>query len=975
MGTARRFAHLCLCIAAVASAEDFQGKRIAQVRFQPPRQPLPLAQLQEIVRLNAHTPLSPADVRRTIKSLYATGRYSDIAVDAEPAAGGEVELIIRTVDQWFVGPVEVKGKVKAPPNQGQLANATRLDLGQRYEENSLQRAVASIESLLKRNGLYHASVESQVTRDDAHQQVMLTFVVNSGKRARLDKPTITGQPVMAEDKVAAAAKYKGWFRWKFATAENTQTGLRNIEKKYESKDRLAASVSFAGRDYDEARNRVKPKIEVNGGPQVKITAEGAKVSHGKLKKYVPVFDQGTINRDLLVQGARNLRDYFQTNGYFEVDVNFRTDTPGADQERIVYVINPGTRHKLVNVEVQGNKYFSTAAIRERMFLQPAGFLYLRHGRYSEGFSRRDDDAVTALYKANGFRDVEVDIRTVDNFKGKNGAVGAVVHIKEGPQYFVSQLRIAGVRQFKLEDITPKLASGEGQPFSESNVGLDREFLVTYYQSHGFPDMVFDWKMAPAADAHQVKVEYIVTEGERRYVRDLLLSGMHTTRRRLVNPILSLKPGEPISWSEMGRMQQGLYNLGVFDKVDMAIQNPQGVTPDKYVLYHLQEGHRYSLAVGVGAEVARFGGNQQDIANSGGATGFAPRGSLEISRLNMWGLGHSLTLKTSYSTLDRRGSLNYYAPRYRNVDGRNLSLTALYDDERDVLTFSARRYEASGQVSQKFSKATHGLFRFTYRVARVDQSTLKIEPLLIPLLAQPDHTGLLSGSIIQDRRDDPTNAHKGIYNTVDFGLSDRIFGSRVNFTRFLGRNSYYRTIAPHLVLASNTQFGWIGLFGLAPNADRGSALPLPERFFGGGGTSLRAFPENQAGPRDTTTGFPIGGNALLFHATEIRFPLLGDNIDGVLFHDLGNIYSSLGKISFRFRQRDLTDFNYIVHAAGFGVRYRTPVGPIRVDVAYTLNPPAYMGLQGTYQDLLFGTAQRVRQQVSHFQFFFSIGQAF
>jgi outer membrane protein assembly factor BamA len=347
----------------------------------------------------------------------------------------------------------------------------------------------------------------------------------------------------------------------------------------------------------------------------------------------------------------------------------------------------------------------------------------------------------------------------------------------------------------------------------------------------------------------------------------------------------------------------------------------------------------------------------------------------VSRLNLWGLGHSLNLKTSYSTLDRRVSLNYYAPRYRNVEGRNISVTGLYDDERDVLTFTAKKYEASAQISQKFSKATNGLLRFTYRVANVNASTLKIQPLLIPLLSQPDHTGMLSASLIQDRRDDPTNAHRGIYNTIDLGLSHSTFGSTRDFVRLLARNSYYHRVGQHFVLASNTQLGWIPLFSLPSDILRDVALPLPERFFGGGGTSLRAFPENQAGPRDALTGFPIGGNALLFHSTELRFPLIGNNIDGVLFHDLGNIFSTLGKVSFSFHQPSLTDFNYTVHAVGFGVRYRTPLGPIRVDLAYTLNPPTFNGLQGNYQDLLFGTAPTVRQSTGHFQFFFSIGQAF
>jgi len=983
MGSSRRFrAPLCALVllspvasGAVVNPEEYRGRPISQIRFEPATQPLPAEQLRKILPIDAKMPLDPTKIRAAIKALYATGRFSDVAIEAQPATGGGVTVLIRTVDQWFIGPVEVHGKVKAPPNRGQLASATRLELGQPYEEDSLQKAVSSIENLLKRNGLYHANVDSQVTRDDQHQQVALTFIVDSGKRSRLETPEITGNPGMPVDKVAAATKYKGWFRWKLATSENVQAGERNVEKKYEKQDRLTAAVILKGREYDAENDRVKPKLEVNGGPKVKITAEGAKVSKGKLKKYVPVFDQGTVNRDLLVLGARNLRDYFQSNGYFEVTVDFHNENQGPDLEKIVYTVTPGTRHKLVHVDIKGNRYFQTDALRERMFLQPAGFLYLRHGRYSEGFAKSDENAISALYKANGFRDVQVDIRTIDNYKGKKNAVGAEVTVTEGPQYFVDSFKITGINEQDAAALAGRLASVSGQPFSEANVGVDRDYLLSHYQSIGYPDIIFDWKMTDAAEPHHVNVEYIIDEGERRYVRDLLLSGMHITRQRLVRPLIDMKSGDPLSWTEMGRMQQGLYNLGVFDKVDMAIQNPGGTEPDKYVVYHLQEGHRYSIAVGAGAEFARFGGSQTSLNNPGGATGFAPRGSFDISRLNLWGLGHTLSLKTAYSTLDRRASLTYYAPRYKNVEGRNITVTGLYDDERDVLTFSARRYQSSAQLSQKISKATQALFRFSYTVATVNSGTLKIEPLLIPLLSQPDHTGMLSASLIQDRRDDPLNAHRGIYNTLDFGVSDRVFGSTRNFTRFLGRNSYYHRLGQHFVLASNTEFGWIAQFAIPNGVERAQAIPLPERFFGGGSTSMRGFPDNQAGPRDLVTGFPIGGNALLFHSTEFRFPLIGNNIDGVFFHDMGNVYSSLGNISFSYHQSDITNFDYMVHAAGFGIRYRTPLGPIRVDLAYSLNPPTFNGLKGSYQDLLFGTAPAVRQSVSHFQFFFSIGQAF
>jgi outer membrane protein assembly factor BamA len=203
-------------------------------------------------------------------------------------------------------------------------------------------------------------------------------------------------------------------------------------------------------------------------------------------------------------------------------------------------------------------------------------------------------------------------------------------------------------------------------------------------------------------------------------------------------------------------------------------------------------------------------------------------------------------------------------------------------------------------------------------------------------------------------------------------------------RFLVRNATYHQLSRRLVLARSTQLGDIRVFGY--RGDPQEAIPLPERFFGGGGASQRGFPELQAGPRDTSTGFPLGGGAQLFNQTELRFPLVGEDIGGVLFHDMGNVYSSLGNLSFRVTQRNLQDFDYMTHAAGFGVRYRTPVGPVRVDLAYSINPPYFYGFKGTPQDLVNaglnpcspppGVPNRCAvQNVSHFQFFFSIGQTF
>jgi outer membrane protein assembly factor BamA len=421
-------------------------------------------------------------------------------------------------------------------------------------------------------------------------------------------------------------------------------------------------------------------------------------------------------------------------------------------------------------------------------------------------------------------------------------------------------------------------------------------------------------------------------------------------------------------------QQNLYNLGVFQRVGMAIQNPAGETERKYLLYDLQEADRYRVAIGGGAEIARIGGGPTTgLQNPGGAAGFSPRVSLDIARLNLWGLAHRGILVARASTLEQLGSLSYFWPQFRGATSRDVTFTALADRAINVNTFTSRRLEASAQLAQKLTKSSTVLGSFSFR--RVGVSDLKINPLLVPLLAQPVRVGILSGAYLFDRRDNPIDATKGMFNTLDAGVSSRIFGSQRSFTRLLATNSTYHRFGKNLVFARRIEFGWLAPFAVQPGIPDDQAIPLPERFYAGGANSHRGFPENQSGPRDLVTGFPIGGNAALIHNAELRFPLLGNNIGGVLFHDMGNTYSTIQAISFRVHQRNLEDFNYMVHAVGFGIRYRTPVGPFRADFAYSINSPRFFGLKGTTQELLEGTAQSVTQRISRFQFFISIGQAF
>jgi outer membrane protein assembly complex protein YaeT len=987
----------CLAIAADALGQvsQFEGKRIAAIEYVP-RQNLDPADLARVQTLRVGNPLHASEVGEAIDRFFATGRYDDIAVEGRVSGDGVIVRFI-TEPAFFVGGVTVEGSVPQPPNRGQVSSAAQFVLGAGFRDEDLPPAIDSISRLMKANGLYEAKVTSEVEKDNDAQQVFITLTVKPGKRAKYSRPVIQGQSKLSPSTVLRAT---GWRipvlnLWRQVTEARTRQGVQSVQKRLENQDRLTAKVQLKDLEYDAQHRRVTPAIEINEGPKVKVTAVEAKVSRRVLKRYVPVFQQRDVYDDLLVEGKRNLQDYFQSQGYYDVTVDYRVQPVKDDVQTIEYVIAKGDPYKLVRLAITGNSYFNTDAIRERMFMSPAA-LNLRHGRYSEAFRRRDEENIRNLYQANGFRDAKVTSTVVRDYQGKNGRVAVTVNIAEGPQWLVDNLTVNGVAEQTVKALLPRLASAAGQPFAEVNLAADRELVLTQYYTDGFPAASFKAEWRPASAPNHVEVMYTVVEGTRQFVREVVSTGLSTTRQSLVDRNITLKPGDPLSPIREIEIQKRFYDLGIFSRVDTAIQNPDGDEDHKYVLYDFQEANRYTLNIGFGAQVARFGqpsGN--DVTAAAGSTGFSPQITADLSRLNFLGLGHTVSLRGMYSTIEKRASLSYLQPRFLGVEGRTLTYTLFYDNTLNVRTFASKREEASVQLSQRFSKSLTGFLRVAYR--RVSVGNVVIPVLLVPQLLQPVRLGIVSANFAQDRRDNAADPHRGIYNTADIGIAAKFLGSQRSFGRVLLRNATYYQLTKSLVFARQTGFGVIVPFAAPAGLTEEESVPLPERFFGGGADSLRAFPYNQAGPRDigaplvpggpssAPTGFPLGGNALFFNNLELRFPLIGENIQGVFFHDMGNVFSKLSNMSFRSSQRDLTDFDYTVHAFGFGVRYKTLVGPIRGDLAYSVNPPSFNGFNGTPEQLLqcnpnmpnpsLPYCTPSRQSVGHIQFFFSIGQTF
>ncbi len=951
------------------------GRRVHEIKFRGAPSVLDPQRLLALIPQKVNEPLDKRKLRDSMQALYATGRFQDIEVATEPAPQGEISVVFIAKQNQFVGPMGLIGAPRGGPTDHQLLNATKLQLGELLTDERLKEAISGIRRVLEDNGYYRATITPQLTPHGNTQEVAVAFQVEADRQAHIGDVRITGNPGYTEEQVEEIAKLHGGDP---ATLQGVTRALQRLRKKYQKQNRLEAQVALVSRVYRPESNAVDYTMDIQRGPLVAIHVEGARLSPGIVKKNVPVYEENAVDDDLLNEGRRNLRDYMQTQGYFEAQVSVvRKQEAGSDQTDIIYDIDKRARHKVVAIAIDGNKYFSDELVRDRMQIQPAGWL-LTQGLFSQSMLNRDVEAIQDLYHANGFQQVQVQPEIVDDYERKKGQMRVVLHINEGLQTRVQDLSILGNTTFASDELGTLLANVPGQPFSESNMAADHDALVNFYFNRGFPDVAVNYSAkAVAGEPARMDVTYTITEGARVYVNQVLVSGLHFTRPYVVKQQIVPRSGDPLSQADLLTTQSRLYDLGIFNAVDVAVQNPDGKEPYKDVLLNLTEARRYTFDYGLGFEVQT--GSAPSGTTPQGRTGASPRVSFDVNRLNFRGRDDTIFFKSHFGRLQQRALLGYEVPHWLNRDDLKLTFNTFYDNTRDVLTFTSQRVEGSVQVEQRWSKATTLLYRMAYRNVRVDASTLAIDPNLIPLYSRPVRVGMPSFTFIRDTRDDPVDSRKGNYFVFDTGVAAHQFGSQTNFARFLVQHSEYHAFGykGRYVLAHSTQLGIEQPWGT------NAIIPLPERFFAGGGNALRAFALNEAGPRDQETGYQLGGEAMFINSVELRFPpiplpFLGKDLSPVMFHDMGNVFASTGDVFpslFRWSQPDKENcrnllpnvtcsFNYMAHAVGMGIRYRTPIGPVRFDLGYNLNPPT------------FPIREQSRFETLHpVNFFFSIGQTF
>jgi outer membrane protein assembly complex protein YaeT len=740
------------------------------------------------------------------------------------------------------------------------------------------------------------------------------------------------------------------------------------------------------------------EVTMYAGLEVRVAVVGAKVPAGTLRKLVPIYMEGAVDEDLLQEGRRSLRDWFQRAGYFDAQVSYTvSDAPADETSRVVrrasrvvtYQVERGDHHRLVNVEFTGNKYFDSELLRGRLKILPAA--YASPGRYSTELLQDDVSSIRTLYDANGFQDCNVQSQLVDDYKGRHGDLSVKIVVQEGQQTRVASLAIEGNQQLSMDEILGVVGSSKGQPYSEFNVSTDRDNILATYYDQGFSEARFtaDLEKVPAAnpnDSPMVRLRYHITEGPQVRVARVLLSGYEHTRPGIISRQVGIKAGEPLSEGAVVETQRKLYNLGIFSRVAVAPQNPDGAEQDKTMVVMVDEARRYTFAYGLGFEVQRLGSTTSATAQT---LSFAPRVTLELTKGNLTGRADSISFKARVSTIQGRGLITYTAPNYFASPNFSLQLVADYITSRDVQTFDSRRAEGTIRLAQKLSATSTLLYQYAYR--HVVASNLQIAVEEIPLFSQNTEVSEFGVSWLRDRRNSVSDPSRGSFENVDVDMAMKPLGSSANFFHVFLQNTTYTPIGRRLVFARSTRFGVQTPYGNSVSGD----IPLPERFFAGGGTSLRGFGLNQAGPRDPATGFPIGGQTELIFNQDLRFPmhlpLIGDRLGGAVFYDAGNVFPSIREITLRTSAPLPTignaigpnglpttvcltnctnELKYFSHTVGFEFRYSTPIGPIGLDLGYQLNPGSFIS-----PVTVNGNPGVTVSRLPAFQFFFNLGTTF
>jgi len=695
-------------------------------------------------------PLTAENLKRSLRQLYATGLYDNVEVEGSRQADG-VSLVFTGTPRTFIGTVSVNG-ASGPTMNALLQRASQLQAGTRLTQAKMLRAVGQMRSTLEENGYHESSIAQTVTPHLEQQLADIAFRVVSGPRARVGTITVTGDTGMS---LESFRRHAGLRNGAHVDRDAVNHALDGVLRDYQKQGRLEADVKLESAQYNAATKSVDYQFTANRGPIVKVDVQGTSIESDRVKRLVPIFQEGSVDEDLLNEGNRRLRDYFQRLGYFDAKVDHKSQSPGSDQVNILYTVQLGPRRRVQKVSVAGNRYFDTATLMDLLSVHAAGVLD-RHGIYSQALVSADVSALEAVYRNNGFSQVKVtpETSTPETVVADNPPPAAAAgprtaplvvtyHIAEGPQLRVGTLTFDGNGHIATAALIALLNTAPGQMLSPRSLAGDHDAIVTEYYTRGFDQAAVTIAQQPeSSDPGKVDVVFHIDEGEQIFVRNVYLTGLEFTRPQTVARAITLHAGDPLNQTALTDTQRNLYEFALFNEVNAAVVNPDGGAPQKTVLLQAVEARRWTLTYGFGFE-AQTGQPQNNCAgataggvrcNPNGKTGVSPRVLADLTRNGLFGREQSISLRGTYGLLEQSIGIQYQVPHLEGNPNFGFTFSGGYANSLDVSTYVASRLEGAFRGTENFnrpgswlSRANTFIYEIDFRRVKVSASSLQVFP--------------------------------------------------------------------------------------------------------------------------------------------------------------------------------------------------------------------------------------------------------
>jgi outer membrane protein insertion porin family len=397
------------------------------------------------------------------------------------------------------------------------------------------------------------------------------------------------------------------------------------------------------------------------------------------------------------------------------------------------------------------------------------------------------------------------------------------------------------------------------------------------------------------------LSFKIDEGKKKYFGRTIVTGNIRTKYKVIDREMSKKEGLPYNYSLLAQERQKLYKLGLF--TDIELKPLDEFDEKKDILVNLQEGD---------AGTVEFGFGYTDYERL--------RGFVDVSYRNLWGMNRQSSLRLELSTIEKRYIFQYHEPwfMHRPIPFR-FFLLGEEKKEVDIDTREVRyrltRHAATAGFEKKLTRTVKADLYYEFSVVR----TYDVKPDVI-LTKEDTGTLIISGirfGLIHDTRDNPFYPGKGILSGVSTKFTTPLLLSETDFVKVMFHFNAYHTLTKGIVLAASFRGG------VAEGYGDTAELPIVERFFLGGRTSVRGYEQDTLGPKGNDDN-PTGGNAFLMESIEVRTSIT-KSIGLVAFLDGGNVWQRASDIN-------LSDFKF---TTGLGLRYNTPVGPARVDYGHKL----------------------------------------